>query len=90
MKTIFSLPVLLYIAALAPCSAKADEPPVRTAEDVQLVFESLDRDGDQRISRSEAAQEKSLRKRFAGVDADSDGYLSKREFEARPQPARFE
>lgn len=90
MKAIFSVSILLYAAALLPCSATADEPPVRTAQDVQVVFQSLDRNGDQRISRNEAGKQQSLRKRFAGVDANNDGYLSKQEFEARPRPARFE
>jgi len=45
---------------------------------------------DQRISKAEAAQRKDLRRRFAAVDADQDGYLTKAEFAARPSEEPFE
>ena len=43
-----------------------------------------------KISRSEASVKGSVSKRFDGIDSDGDGYLSKREFAARPSDERFE
>lgn len=80
----------LLVAALAPCAAKADDLPVRSTKDVEVVFDSLDRNRDQKISRSEASVKGSVSKRFDGIDSDGDGYLSKREFAARPSDERFE
>jgi hypothetical protein len=81
---------LLLLGAVCACGASADEQEVRTTRDVEVVFNSLDRNDDERISKQEAAQERTLRRRFGGVDADRDGYLSKAEFEARPSPEQFE
>jgi len=57
---------------------------------VQIVFDSLDRNRDAKISRSEATLKGSVSKRFDGIDSDGDGYLSKQEFAARPSDERFE
>jgi hypothetical protein len=81
---------ILLLGSICACGAMADERDVRTTRDVQVVFDSLDRNDDQRISKQEAAKERSLSRRFGGVDADRDGYVSKAEFEARPSPERFE
>lgn len=54
------------------------------------MFDSLDRNRDQQISRTEATVKGSVRRRFDGIDADGDGYLSKAEFAARPTAQRFE
>jgi Ca2+-binding EF-hand superfamily protein len=64
--------------------------PVRSTADVEVVFKALDRNKDQQISRSEASGKGSVSKRFDGIDSNGDGYLSKREFEARPSDQRFE
>jgi hypothetical protein len=82
--------VWLLAAALTPCAATADDLPVRSTKDVEVVFQSLDRNRDAKISRSEATVKGSVSKRFDGIDADGDGYLSKREFAARPSDERFE
>jgi hypothetical protein len=82
---------LLVAASLAPCAAQtAQDLPVRSSKDVQVVFNSLDRDRDSKISRTEASMKGSVSKRFDGIDSDGDGYLSKQEFAARPSDARFE
>lgn len=81
----------ILLLGLCACGAMADDDQeVRTARDVEVVFDSLDRNDDARISKQEAAKERTLSRRFGGVDADRDGYLSKAEFEARPSPERFE
>ena len=71
-------------------TATADDLPVRSTADVAVVFKSLDRNKDQKISRSEAAVKGSVSKRFDGIDANGDGYLSRQEFAARPSDERFE
>lgn len=62
----------------------------RTAEEVERVFEAIDRDGDDRISKREGERSELIGDRFDGVDADQDGYLSRAEFRARPRKERFE
>jgi hypothetical protein len=80
----------VLVAVLAPWSASAEELPIRSTEDVKVVFTSLDRDRDRKISRSEAAVKGSVSKRFDGIDSDGDGYLTMREFAARPSAEPFE
>jgi Ca2+-binding EF-hand superfamily protein len=81
---------IMLAAALVTCAATADELPIRSTEDVEVVFVALDRNHDRKISRDEAQVKGSVRKRFDGIDADGDGYLSRREFAARPSAERFE
>jgi len=80
----------LLAAAPAPHVAAAEELPVRSTADVEVVFKALDRNNDRKISRSEATVKGSVSKRFDGIDSDGDGYLSKQEFAARPSAERFE
>lgn len=87
MKT---LAISLLVATVPLCGAIADELPVRSTNDVQVVFDSLDRDRDRQISRTEAARKQSVGKRFDGIDSNADGYLSRAEFAARPTAERFE
>lgn len=82
---------LLVAVSLAPCAAHTPQDlPVRSTKDVQVVFDSLDRNRDSKISRSEATLKGSVSKRFDGIDSDGDGYLSRQEFAARPSDQRFE
>ena len=93
MKTIVTTTcaTFLLIAAFAPRAAPTSEDlPVRSTKDVQVIFTSLDRNRDAKISRSEASVKGSVAKRFDGIDSDGDGYLSKQEFAARPSDVRFE
>jgi Ca2+-binding EF-hand superfamily protein len=81
----------MLVAAQAPRAAPAAEDlPVRSTKDVQVIFKSLDRNRDAKISRSEASVKGSVSKRFDGIDSDGDGYLSRQEFAARPSDERFE
>jgi Ca2+-binding EF-hand superfamily protein len=86
MRTFIFVIGTLFVAAN---SFSAEDKP-KTREEVEQVFASLDRDGDEQISRSEARREASLRERFAAVDSSGDGYLSKSEFRARPSDEPFE
>ncbi len=59
--------------------AMADDKSMKSTD---ATFKSLDRDTDQRLSKTEAAGDKMLTEHFSAVDADSDGYLSKGEVTA--------
>ena len=48
-----------------------------------MTFDSLDKNGDAQLSKTEAAADKSLADSFAKADTNGDGYLSKSEFTAR-------
>jgi hypothetical protein len=50
--------------------------------DQKMTFESLDRNSDQQISRSEAKESDRLAKEFAKADLNGDGQLSHEEYEA--------
>jgi hypothetical protein len=87
------LPCLLVAVACVAGAAEKDKPSKTqpaTPQDVQAVFEALDRNDDQRISKDEAARERSLSRRFASVDSSGDGYLSRSEYRARPRDEPFE
>lgn len=84
--------ILVSALALAFAGAAAavddnDEPSTTAA------FESLDRNNDQQLSQSEASADEKVSSRFAALDADRDGLLTKREYGAymkktqpRPMP----
>jgi hypothetical protein len=46
-------------------------------------FESLDRNSDQRLSQEEVSSDDNVAGKFAALDVDGDGYVTKREFTAR-------
>ena len=60
--------------------APATTAPSTTA--VTAAFESLDKNADQQISKTEAASDKAVSDAFAAADANGDGYLNKSEFSA--------
>lgn len=49
------------------------------------TFESLDKNADSQISKTEAKSDKTLSESFATLDTNGDGYLSRAEFMARPK-----
>ena len=48
-----------------------------------MTFDSLDKNGDAQISKTEATADKMLSESFAKADTNGDGYLSKSEYTAR-------
>jgi hypothetical protein len=74
------LPVLL-LSTLSVTAARAAEP-AQPASSAEETFKALDKDADQRLSKSEAASDKSLARTFAYLDANGDGYLTMREYTA--------
>lgn len=81
----------VFVAACFSMAALADEgaakiSPLETAKAAAAnTFETLDKNADGRISRTEAGMDKSLSNIFATADTDGDGYVSKAEYAARPQ-----
>jgi hypothetical protein len=69
---------LFAATVLAVGVAAADQDASPAGADA--MFKSLDKDGDQRLSKSEVAQDKALMEDFAALDTDSDGYLTTREY----------
>jgi hypothetical protein len=83
-------PALVVAAALLSSAAIAEESP-RNMESSD-TFSRLDADGDEKISKDEAAASESIAMGFDRLDGNSDGFVSKREFRrntmARPKPPR--
>jgi Ca2+-binding EF-hand superfamily protein len=73
-KLIFALAAMILSASVV-----ADDKGRQAAD---ATFKSLDRDADERLSKTEVARDKMLTEHFAVVDADSDGYLTEREYTA--------
>ena len=96
MNTFIAASIVSIFTTGMLADALAADPPARdrqrtnATDDVRIVFETIDRNDDQRISKSEAAREKDLRRRFAAVDSSGDGFVSRDEFLARPSSAPFE
>lgn len=70
------------VALLANASVDAADgrPQAKTAS--TSPFATLDRNGDHRISRSEAGFDRLLSQTFAEIDTDGDGFVSPAEFAA--------
>ena len=69
------------LACLLSIGAVAADDREKSAN-TDATFKSLDRDADQRLSRMEAGEDKMLTEHFSAADADSDGYVSRREYTA--------
>lgn len=84
----------LFAATMGTTSAIAESPATlpdaKAIRLAQAKFHSLDKNDDLQISKGEAAAEKALADRFAAVDANGDGFLSRSEYEARPTAEPFE
>ena len=82
MRTLLTAAAALGAVLLANAAVADDGVQTATTANV-AAFEALDRNGDQQISRTEAAGEKALSDSFATVDANGDGYVNQAEYIAR-------
>ncbi len=76
------------LAAISLCTAAGagDRPQVAKAKVDAAAFASLDRNGDNQISRTEAGVDRKLSEGFAYIDTDGDGFISRAEFLAQSEP----
>lgn len=77
MKTFIAIvtATLLSTAAIAGDDTQKSMP--------SATFDSLDKNADQQISKTEAAADKVVSDKFSSLDTNGDGYLSKAEYVAR-------
>jgi Ca2+-binding EF-hand superfamily protein len=78
-KELISVLLATTILSVGVVAAADQDKPTARAD---ATFKSLDRDADQRLSKTEVAKDKMLTEHFAAVDADGDGYLTTREYTA--------
>lgn len=64
----------------APMSAPAVQGSAGGAA-ADAAFKRIDKDGDGKLSRSEAAADRALAERFDAIDTDGDGSISQAEYE---------
>lgn len=75
-------PILaLLLAGPLAVHAQSTTPPADGSR-VEITFASIDRNADRRISRTEAGYYKYLIDRFASIDTDGDGFISREELYA--------
>jgi Ca2+-binding EF-hand superfamily protein len=78
--------IVLIGAAVLSVAAMAGDDKYKTdttMKSTAATFESLDKNADSQISKTEAAADKMLSDSFASADTNGDGYLSKSEFSAK-------
>ena len=73
---------IIAVAALTCGSALAGETREATVK-AQASFDSLDKNADKQISRTEAGMDRALSNGFAFLDVNGDGFLSSDEYAAR-------
>ena len=74
---------LLAATLLSVTAFAGDKEKEHQMKSTTMTFDSLDKNGDAQISKTEAAADKSLADSFAKSDTNGDGYLSKSEYTAR-------
>jgi Ca2+-binding EF-hand superfamily protein len=74
--------ISMFVATALAIGVAAADDRDKPAASADTTFKSLDRDADQRLSKTEVASDTMLTEHFAAVDADSDGYVTKREYSA--------
>jgi hypothetical protein len=74
---------LITLSAACLLSAAALAGGEGAAKATAATFDSLDKNADQQISKTEAAADKMLSEHFAALDTNGDGYVSKAEYAAR-------
>jgi hypothetical protein len=87
LTTTLAAGMLLSTVAWGQSPATDPEPAPPT---VAISFEALDRNSDQRLSKTEAASDDTVSSQFASLDANADGYLNRNEYSHAtvPMPPR--
>lgn len=81
---------LLAAMACSAASARADDNNSAQDQKTAPTFESLDKNHDGRLTRSEIPHDMhTLRRQFHSYDRDGNGSLSKREYEAYLHKSEF-
>ena len=75
--------IALFAASLLSVAAMAGDNKAEPMKSTSATFESLDKNADQQISKTEASADKALAGAFVALDTNGDGYVSKTEFAAR-------
>jgi Ca2+-binding EF-hand superfamily protein len=78
----FLLMAMLGTLTLATHASAQAEDGAKTKTAATSAFAALDRNGDGRLSRSEAGFDRVLSQSFAEIDTDGDGFVSLSEFAA--------
>jgi Ca2+-binding EF-hand superfamily protein len=73
---------LIAATLLAATAMAGDNKDKHDTKSSAATFESLDKNADSQISKTEAAADKTLSNSFAAADTNGDGYLSKAEYMA--------
>jgi len=75
------------VAALLPIAAAMAQTPPQPSEPAQkgATFESLDANGDGKISKAEAAANSDVSSQFARYDQNGDGYIERAEVSSANQ-----
>jgi hypothetical protein len=76
------IPISTLAVALASGAAFAGGNDHERHGGTSAQFESLDRNSDQKLSQTEAAADQNVSSKFAALDVDGDGYITKREYSA--------
>lgn len=76
MKTLIAIAAATLLSTAAMAGDDSMHPSAAT-------FESLDKNADQQISRTEAAADKTVADKFSSLDTNGDGYVSKSEYMAK-------
>lgn len=90
MKYRFGFFALIAAAALAAIAGETVKAPVETApatkEEPAPLFENLDANNDDYLTKEEARHSANVRDRFKELDIDRDGKISRPEFKEVMQP----
>jgi Ca2+-binding EF-hand superfamily protein len=74
----------LFVAILLSTTAVGEEP--KQMQKKEATFKSLDRNADERLSKSEVKNDAALSAHFAALDTDRDGHLTMGEYAAHTEP----
>jgi hypothetical protein len=75
--------IALFAATLVTTAVADDKPKEESMRTTEAKFDKLDRDDDNRVSKTEAQQDDTLAAQFASIDQNADGFVTKSEYTAQ-------